>query len=121
MANSTPRDRSGKPIRNYRPRKDFDLPGCPYGVRVPGKTYDEIEKLKHIGIYLKQITDKHLKSKIMSWDIIDENNDFKVCEFSYCFEHLFLENSFYYDNLNYSRDLEWKISNINMFFNKNNK
>ena len=31
------------------------------------------------------------------------------------------ENSFYYDNLNYSRDLEWKISNINMFFNKNNK
>ncbi len=33
----------------------------------------------------------------MSWDIIDENNEFKVCEFSYCFEHLFLENSFYYD------------------------
>ena len=60
-------------------------------------TYDEIEKIKHIGIYLKEITDKHLNSKIMSWDIIDENNDFKVCEFSYCFEHLFLENSFYYD------------------------
>ena len=33
----------------------------------------------------------------MSWDIIDENNEFKVCEFSYCFEHLFFENSFYYD------------------------
>jgi len=62
-----------------------------------GLTYDEIEKIKHIGIYLKEITDKHLNSKIMSWDIIDENNDFKVCEFSYCFEHLFLENSFYYD------------------------
>ena len=62
-----------------------------------GLTYDEIEKLKHIGIYLKEITDKHLKSKIMSWDIIDENNEFKVCEFSYCFEHEFLENSFYYD------------------------
>ena len=30
-------------------------------------------------------------------DIIDENNEFKVCEFSYCFEHEFLENSFYYD------------------------
>ena len=60
-------------------------------------TYEEIEKIKHIGIYLKEITDKHLESKIMSWDIIDENNDFKVCEFSYCFEHLFLENSFYYD------------------------
>ncbi len=60
-------------------------------------TYDEIEKIKHIGVYLKEITDTHLKSKIMSWDIIDENNEFKVCEFSYCFEHLFLENSFYYD------------------------
>jgi hypothetical protein len=57
----------------------------------------DIEKIKHIGIYLKEITDKHLKSKIMSWDIIDENNEFKVCEFSYCFEHLCLENSFYYD------------------------
>ena len=32
----------------------------------------------------------------MSWDIIDENNEFKVCEFSNCFEHEFLENSFYY-------------------------
>ena len=62
-----------------------------------GLTYDEIEKLKHIGIHLKEITDKYLKSKIMSWDIIDENNEFKVCEFSYCFEHEFLENSFYYD------------------------
>ena len=60
-------------------------------------TYDEIEKIKHIGIYLKEITDKHLNSKVMSWDIIDEHNEFKVCEFSYCFEHLFLENSFYYD------------------------
>jgi hypothetical protein len=60
-------------------------------------TYDAIEKLKHIGIYLKEITDKHLKSKIMSWDIIDENNDFKVCEFSYCFQDQFLENNFYYD------------------------
>jgi len=60
-------------------------------------TIKEIEKIKHIGIYLKEITDKHLNSKVMSWDIIDENNDFKVCEFSYCFEHLFLENSFYYD------------------------
>ncbi len=67
--------------------------------KLDGKSlsYDEIEKIKHIGIYLKEITDKHLNSKVMSWDIIDENNDFKVCEFSYCFEHLFLENSFYYD------------------------
>jgi ribosomal protein S21 len=44
MANFTPRDRSGKPIRNYRPRKDFDLPGQPYGVRVPGTSHDDLEK-----------------------------------------------------------------------------
>jgi len=44
MANFTPRDRSGKPIRNYRPRKDFDLPGQPYGVKVPGTGPDDLEK-----------------------------------------------------------------------------
>ena len=60
-------------------------------------TFEEIKDLRDIAIYLKEITDDHLKSKIMSWDIIDENNEFKVCEFSYCFEHEFLENSFYYD------------------------
>ena len=60
-------------------------------------TFEEIEYLRDIAIYLKEITDDHLKSKIISWDIIDESNEFKVCEFSYCFEHLFLENSFYYD------------------------
>jgi hypothetical protein len=59
--------------------------------------FEEIEDLRDIAIYLKEITDDHLKSKIISWDIIDESNDLKVCEFSYCFEHLFLENSFYYD------------------------
>ncbi len=60
-------------------------------------TYDEIEKIKHIGIYLKEITDKHLKSKIMSWDIINEENDFKVLEFSMGFETTFIDNLFYYD------------------------
>ena len=60
-------------------------------------SYEEIDKIKDIGIYLKNVTDKKLQSKIMSWDIIDENNEFKVCEFSYCFEHEFLKNSFYYD------------------------
>jgi hypothetical protein len=61
-------------------------------------TYDEIEKIKHIGIYLKEITDKHLKSKIMSWDIINEENDFKVLEFAMGFEYTsFAENIFYYD------------------------
>ena len=45
MANFTPKDRSGKPIRNYRPRKDFDLPGQPYGVKVPGNgDRDDLEK-----------------------------------------------------------------------------
>ena len=57
----------------------------------------EIEKVKHIGIYLKEITDKHLESKIMSWDIINEENDFKVLEFAMGFEHAFAENIFYYD------------------------
>ena len=60
-------------------------------------TADEIEKIKHIGIYLKDITDKHLKSKIMSWDIINEENDFKVLEFSMGFETTFIDNLFYYD------------------------
>ena len=60
-------------------------------------TYDEIEKIKHIGIYLKEITNKHLNSKVMSWDIIDEDNDFKVCEFSYCFETTFIDQQRYYD------------------------
>ena len=60
-------------------------------------TYDEIEKIKHIGIYLKEITDKYLKSKIMSWDIINEENDFKVLEFSNCFQFDIQENQFYYD------------------------
>ena len=44
MANFVPRDRSGKPIKNYRPRKDFDLPGQPYGVKVPGPGADDLEK-----------------------------------------------------------------------------
>ena len=60
-------------------------------------TYDEIEKIKHIGIYLKEITDKYLKSKIMSWDIIDEKNKFKILEFSNCFQFEMTNNTFYYD------------------------
>ena len=58
---------------------------------------NEIEKIKHIGIYLKEITDKHLNSKIMSWDVINEENDFKVLEFSNCFGFEIVENQFYYD------------------------
>jgi hypothetical protein len=60
-------------------------------------SYEEIDKIKHIGIYLKDITDKHLKSKIMSWDIINEEDDFKVLEFSNCFQFEMTNNTFYYD------------------------
>ena len=60
-------------------------------------SYEEIDKIKHIGIYLKEITDKYLKSKIMSWDIIDEKNKFKILEFSNCFQFEMTNNTFYYD------------------------
>ena len=33
----------------------------------------------------------------MSWDIINEENDFKVLEFSNCFQFELSENTFYYD------------------------
>ena len=93
----------GKRIHHWREDEKKRFPyGWYYGDKDSiqdgfGLGITDIEKIKHIGVYLKEITDTHLNSKIMSWDIIDENNDFKVCEFSYCFEHLFLENSFYYD------------------------
>ncbi len=78
------------PYGYYHGDKDSKL-DCTY------LTQEEIEKLKHIGIYLKEITDKHLKSNIMSWDIIDEENDFKVLEFSNCFQFYLNANTFYYD------------------------
>ena len=93
----------GKRIHHWKEDEKKRFPyGWYYGDKdssLDGKSlsYEEIDKIKDIGIYLKNVTDKKLQSKIMSWDIIGENNDFKVCEFSYCFEHLFLENSFYYD------------------------
>ena len=93
----------GKRIHHWKEDEKKRFPyGWYYGDKdssLDGKSlsYEEIDKIKDIGIYLKNVTDKKLQSKIMSWDIIDEENDFKVCEFSYCFEHLFLENSFYYD------------------------
>ena len=68
-----------------------------FGYTNKSLTIKEIEKIKHIGIYLKEITDKHLNSKVMSWDIIDEKNDFKVLEFSSCFQFDMIENIFYYD------------------------
>ena len=93
----------GKRIHHWKEDEKKRFPyGWYYGDKdssLDGKSlsYEEIDKIKDIGIYLKNVTDKKLQSKIMSWDIIDENNEFKVCEFSYCFEYEFLKNSFYYD------------------------
>ncbi len=59
MAKFTPRDRSGKPIKNYRKRHDFIIPGIPSGVKVPGTTTGDLEKslkilkrqVKDIGVF----------------------------------------------------------------------
>jgi len=51
----TPRDRSGKPIKNYRKRSDFIIPGIPGGVKVPGPTYGDLEKA--LKIFKRQIKD----------------------------------------------------------------
>tara|TARA_R100000005_G_C4981291_1_gene190993 strand:+ start:1061 stop:1405 length:345 start_codon:yes stop_codon:yes gene_type:complete len=39
-----PRDRSGRPIKNYRKRSDFIIKGVPNGVKVPGNTPGDLEK-----------------------------------------------------------------------------
>ena len=68
----------------------------------------DIDRIKDIAIYLKEITDNHFGSKIMSWDIIDEENDFKVLEFSNCFQFDMIENTFYYD---YKKEKILKLKN----------
>ena len=55
MAKFQPRDRSGKPIRNYRKRHEFIMPGCPSGVKVPGKSSDDLEKA--LKIFKRQLKD----------------------------------------------------------------
>ena len=93
----------GKRPHKWKEDKKKRFPyGHYYGDKVFGSinrtlTINEIEKIKHIGIYLKEITDKYLKSKIMSWDIIDEKNKFKILEFSNCFQFEMTNNTFYYD------------------------
>jgi hypothetical protein len=93
----------GKRVHHWKTDEKKRFPyGYYYGDKVFGSinrtlTINEIEKIKHIGIYLKEITDKHLKSKIMSWDIIKEESDFKILEFSNCFGFEIEENQFYYD------------------------
>ena len=92
-----------KRIHHWREDEKKRFPyGWYYGDKdgkLDGKSlsYEEIDKIKDIGIYLKNVTDKKLQSKIMSWDIIDEENDFKVLEFSNCFQFDMIENTFYYD------------------------
>ena len=44
MAKFTPKDRSGKPIKNYKKRHEFIVPGAPNAVRVPGNTSGDLEK-----------------------------------------------------------------------------
>lgn len=51
----TPRDRSGRPIKNYRKRSDFIIPGVPGGVRVPGPTSGDLEKA--LKIFKRQLKD----------------------------------------------------------------
>lgn len=51
----TPRDRSGRPIKNYRKRSDFIIPGVPGGVKVPGSTPGDLEKA--LKIFKRQIKD----------------------------------------------------------------
>jgi len=39
-----PRQRNGKPIRDYKKRHEFIIPGVPSGVKVPGNTPGDLEK-----------------------------------------------------------------------------
>jgi small subunit ribosomal protein S21 len=55
MAKFQPRDRSGKPIRNYRKRHEFIMPGCPSGVKVPGSSSEDLEKA--LKIFKRQLKD----------------------------------------------------------------
>jgi ribosomal protein S21 len=47
--------RSGKPIKNYRKRVDFVLPGVPSGVKVPGPTSGDLEKA--LKVFKRQMKD----------------------------------------------------------------
>ena len=55
MAKFVPRDRSGKPIKNYRKRHEFIIPGCPSGVKVPGPSAGDVEKA--LKIFKRQMKD----------------------------------------------------------------
>lgn len=64
-----PRDRSGRPIKNYRKRSDFIIKGCPRGVRVPGTTPADLEKSLKI-----------LKRQVKDTGILEDLKDRKYFE-----------------------------------------
>ena len=55
MKKFVPRDRSGKPISNYKKRHEFVIPGVPSGVKVPGNTPGDLEKA--LKIFKRQLKD----------------------------------------------------------------
>ena len=55
MAKFIPKDRSGKPIKNYKKRHEFIVPGAPNAVRVPGNTPGDLEKA--LKILKRQVKD----------------------------------------------------------------
>ena len=55
MGKFIPKDRSGKPIKNYRKRHEFIMPGVPSGVRVPGSSPGDVEKA--LKIFKRQMKD----------------------------------------------------------------
>ncbi len=55
MAKFIPKDRSGKPIHNYKKRHEFIVPGVPSAVKVPGKTSGDLEKA--LKIFKRQMKD----------------------------------------------------------------
>ena len=55
MGKFIPKDRSGKPIQNYRKRHEFIMPGVPSGVKVPGTSPGDVEKA--LKIFKRQMKD----------------------------------------------------------------
>ena len=56
--------RSGKPIKNYRKRVDFVIPGVPSGVKVPGPSYGDLEKA--LKVFKRQMKDSEKLDELRS-------------------------------------------------------
>ena len=65
MKKFVPRQRNGKPIKDYKKRHEFIIPGVPEGVKVPGKSASDLEKA--LKIFKRQSKDlgtlQELKSR----------------------------------------------------------